>query len=34
MFVRHDEAERYRAEGWTVKPLRCHHGRYAMLAKR
>jgi hypothetical protein len=32
--VRHDEAARYEAEGWTVKAMRCHHGAYSMLAVR
>jgi hypothetical protein len=33
-YIRHDSAEAFRAAGWRVYPLLCHHGRYSMLAVR
>ena len=31
-YIPHHKARWYRARGWTVAPLACHHGRYSMLA--
>lgn len=34
IYISHSEAAAYRAAGWTVEPMRCHHGFYSMLAWR
>lgn len=35
-YVRHEDVERYKAEGWTVVDDLCgtHHGEYAVLMGR
>ncbi len=33
-FIPHVKWLWYICEGWTVKPMPCHHGRYSMIASR
>ena len=33
-FIPHAMRDQFIAEGWTVKPMDCHHGRYRMMAYR
>lgn len=32
--VPHHEIDTYRADGWSVRPLDCHHGAHSALAVR
>lgn len=33
-FIPHVKWLWYICEGWTVKPMPCHHGHYSMIASR